>query len=315
MFEKFGTGWSIIVEACTVFAKNPVFLVPLLLTWCIYAPIILYVKFFHNWDATSFEMSLLLAFGIIFVFSFTLSFSCVILLELLHQTESDEETNFGKALTRVITKDLLPMLPVVLIWSVLSFIIIIVSALFKSKRRSNSSDNFNAENAARTLSGNDVPFSWSRAFFQFLQDGLRMMVYMILPAIAWENLGFTASVKKGLTVFQTHLSQFAAGFLLSEAVGVVLFLPITLLFIFTAKSDIIFPDIVWFIVIIYTAFSWSFSMYIEQMFTAELYMWHMRWEEAIQQAKAEGKPEPLFEQIARPSVLDDIPDFKYKADI
>ena len=41
------------------------------------------------------------------------------------------------------------------------------------------------------------------------------------------------------------------------------------------------------------------------MFTAELYLWNMKWERKLR-AQAEGKPIPSMREVPRPSVLDEV---------
>jgi len=60
---------------------------------------------------------------------------------------------------------------------------------------------------------------------------------------------------------------------------------------------IVFPQSVWVGVIIYIGFAWSFCMYLEQMFTATLYLVHLKWEEAVNAAKTQGKPSPSFRDV------------------
>lgn len=127
-----------------------------------------------------------------------------------------------------------------------------------------------------------------------------------LPAIAWENMGFWKATKKGIAVFRAHLSEFVTGFVLTEGVALLIFLPPALLFYITGEVEITLPDYVWVITIIYIAFAWSYSIYLEQMFTAELYLWNMKWEKEVAKAQAEGKPIPSMREVPRPSVLDEV---------
>lgn len=302
MFEGLSNGWSLVRESFRVFNRYPRFLVPLLLTWLVFTPIILYLHYL--WDPpTVWQASAVIA-GAVFLFAFMLSFSCLVLLELIQQLESGRKISITRAAGHAASRDLVRTLPIVLIWTIVWLLLLLVQALLPKKKQENK-ESLNAENAARLLSGYGS-FSLSRAFFEALEKGVRMVVFLILPAIAWENLGFYQSVKKGLVVFRANLSSFVAGFLLTTAAAAVLFLPPAILLVVVDQLNIAVEEWVWFLIIVYCAFGWSYSMYLEQMFTAELYLWHYKWEKEAARARQEGRPVPAMGEIARPSVLDEV---------
>jgi len=142
-----------------------------------------------------------------------------------------------------------------------------------------------------------------------LKKGIRMLVFLILPAMAWEDYGFVGGMKRGWTVFRSHLSAFATGFSLTWLVTLVIFLPVGIIFELEDAGMLHIPEFGWFIAILYIGAGWSFSIYLEQMFAAGLYLWHMKWEEAVETARAAGNPEPSIDSIQRPSLLDSTPEF------
>ncbi len=87
-----------------------------------------------------------------------------------------------------------------------------------------------------------------------------------------------------------------------------IFLPVGILFYISGKFKLDLPDWLWVISIIYIGIAWSFSIYIEQMLMAELYLWHLKWEKEVNRALAQGKPVPTLEEVKPPSILDGIPD-------
>ena len=272
-------------------------------------------KVWLSMEAVDFGTTCLIVFGVVLFFAVLLTSSCSVLLELLYQQESGENISLSNAFSEYISKNLIKTLPIAISWAFIWFGLLLLQALFsKSKKNSGEDDTLTAENAARTLAGFQS-FSLSKAFFQALQKNVRLVVFLILPAIAWDNLGPREAVKKGFLILKTNITGFLTGYVLTEAVSVVIFFPIALLLGYVAESDIQLPTIAWTIVFIYIAFAWSFSFYVEQMYTAELYMWHMRWEEAVERAHREGKEIPSIDQIVRPSVLDEFADFEFKADI
>ncbi len=308
MFQSVKDGSRLIKESIRTFNRHPKFIIPLLITWLIYAPIILYLEYSFNWDAFTHSQVLLIVFGIIFVFVFLLSFSCSMLLELIQQLELGKEMSVTNAFRYTLTHNTIRILPIVLVWTIIWFLILVIQAILsEDKEKKEEKESFNAENAAKTLAGYQK-FSLSHALLEALQKGVRMVVFLILPAIAWENLSFWKSVKKGVAVFKSNLSVFSTGFVLTGLATGLILLPSTLLFFISDKMDIMFPAWVWGITITYTAFGWSYSIYLEQMFAAELYLWNYKWEKEVAKAQAENRPIPSLNDISKPSVLDEVND-------
>ena len=305
MFDGIKNGSEVIKESLKVFRKHPMFLVPLFGCWLIYAPIVIYFTYFFHWKQHSTLQICFTIFFIVFIFSFILSFSNLLLLELIQQLESGKKFNLVSAFFEVVSKDLIKTLPIIFIWVIIWFILTAIEALLS--KIENRSGEFSAENAAKTLAGYEH-FSLSRAFFEALKKGVRMIVFLILPAIAWEDKSPVKATKKGLGVLKIHLAEFATGLALTELAAIIVFLPPAILFAISDVFEVTFPDFVWYITIIYCAFAWSFSLFLEQMFAAELYLWHLIWEKECSIAKAENRKLPKLREVKRPSVLDDVSD-------
>lgn len=310
MFEGIKNGWDLIKDSVRVFNHHPKFLTPLLITWSIYAPIILYLEYGFNWDVLSIGQVFLFVFGIVFLFAFLLAFSCSMLLELIEQLESGQKMSLKKSFVHTLAHNTFKIIPIVIIWTIIWFILLVLQALF-SKAKKKGERSFTAENAAKTLAGYRS-FSLSCAFFEAVEKGVRMIVFLILPAIVWENLSFGRAIKKGIAVFKAHLSEFVTGFVLTWAAAVIIFLPPGILFYISDGLEVTFPTWVWIITIIYTAFAWSYSIYLEQMFTAELYLWNLKWEKQIEEEKRAGKSLSKLRDVKRPSVLDETPELLEK---
>lgn len=313
MFQGIKNGWDLIKESIRVFNRHPKFGIPLLVTWMIYVPVVLYLKYWFDWKAYTGSQIFLIAFGVIFLFAFLLAFSCSILLELIQQLEAGQQMNASKAFGHTLAHNTIKILPIVFVWTIIWFILLIIQVLL-SKSEEQEKESFSAENAAKTLAGYQS-FSLSRAFFEALEKGVRMIVFLILPAIAWENLSFWQSIKKGIAVFKSNLAAFVTGFILTEVVAVIIFFPPAVLFYISEELEVMFPDWVWITTIIYIAFAWSYPMYLEQMFTAELYLWHYKWEKEVAKAQQEGRPIPTLNQVPRPSVLDEVHELVEKSSV
>lgn len=236
-----------------------------------------------------------------------LTLSCSILLELVQQVETAQKPNLAKAIEETLNKNLIKIVPLALIWATIWFILVVIEAFLRRKER-NREDEYTPENVARTLSGADTA-SWWRISFDLLHKGIRMIVFLIMPAFAWENLSFYKSMKKGILVLRSHLMEFGTRFTITYVAAAVLFLPVAIAFMIRKYTGFVFPDWFWLLVIIYIGFAWSYSMYLEQMFMADMYLWHMKWEEACKRAKKKGEELPWgLWAVPKPSIIDEVPD-------
>ena len=303
MFKSITNGMQMIGHSFAVISRYPVFILPLLGCWSLYAPLILYFKFSIPWEQQSLTVSLLLVFAAIFVLSSAFSIATLVVLEMIQHVESGKRPDLISAIGDAVTKNLIRALPIIVVWSLLWFFLTVLSALF-SKRKNDGDSELNMESAARTFVGNGGAYFSLRTLFRLMNKALRMVVFLILPAIAWQDCGPIEATKRGITALRTHLGQFATGFILSEGVAIVLSIPIGILLYF--KGDHPLPDIVWSGVIVYCAFSWSFVMYVEQMFAAELFLWHLKWQCENKKLAQQNLPPVSLYEVTRPCLLDHV---------
>lgn len=304
-------GWKLIVHALNVFKAYPAFLAPICLVWIVYATGVLYLRYGFSWKLHGAWTDTGVVFVVIFVFSFLILLSFATLLEMIHQVETGKPSLL-RAFAAVLSRDVLSVLPLALVWAIIWLVLTILEAMLsKSDRKAGRDDTLTAQYAAMTLA-NYRDFSFSAAFIEALQKGVRMVMFLILPAIAWERLGFFDGVKKGLAVFRAHLALFGTGYALTYVAAAVVFLPAAVVLeLGTGRHGgpplIDFPSFVWAATIIYMGFAWSLSLYLEQMFMAQLYLWHMKWEQMAAKAVEAGKPAPAFDTIPRPELLTKTP--------
>lgn len=307
MFQGLKNGQDVINASIKVFFKFPILLLPLLFVWLIYAPTVIYFKWHFDWSIYTTELSLLIVFLIIFGFALLLTLSCSILLEIIQHIETGKKINLFRSLWETLTKNLLQIILLSFIWALFWFILTILEAIFSEKDKSN--DDETPENIAETLSDSKKSSNLSTTF-DLLKKGIRMTIFLIMPAVAWEGMGFGKSLKRGLNILKRRFSEFMAGFTLSYLAAVIVFTPPGIMFYLHNKFHIEFPDWSWFLCVIYIAFAWSYTIFIEQMFAAELYLWQLKWEKEVFEAKSKGKRKrpPRFNEVQRPSIIDDIPE-------
>lgn len=307
-FEAVTDSWGLIKTSAISIFYYPKLLVPLLYVWLIYAFIVYYIKYQLPWTDYSVSQIFLSCFLVVLLLAFLLAYSMLSLLKLIQQHENGEKMSLYRAGVDAFTQDLLTAAPLVIVWAILSFILDVLQAFFdaltgKAKRISNQSG-FSAQDFSQSMSGVDQEGNAvGNLFFAALQKSMRMTVFMILPAIALENLPLGAAFKRGVAIMKAHASRFALGFALTSGAAAIIFLPSTIILELSDKGNVQFPDIVWYINLTYMAFAWSYSIYLEQMYTAELYIWHLNWEKAIKEAQLAGNPAPRLSEVPMPSLI------------
>lgn len=306
MFKGLKTGWDVINASITAFFKHPIFLLPLLTVWLVYAPTIIYFKWHFRWDNYNKSETALIVLLIIFGFCLLLTLSCSILPDLIQQKETGKKFNLFKSLKETLTKNIIQIIVLAFFWSILWFILTILEAFLSRKKSSSDKEAENAENIARTLAGTGN-VSFTSLTFDALKKGIRMIVFLIMPAFAWENFGINKSVKRGLSILKQRTTEFITGYTLSYLAAAIVFIPPAIMFKLS-KDKVEFSDEAWIVCIIYIAFAWSYTIYLEQMFTAELYLRQLKWEQNVRIAIDNGKKPPKFGQTKSPSIVDDNPD-------
>ena len=93
------------------------------------------------------------------------------------------------------------------------------------------------------------------------------------------------------------------GFSLTYLVAAALFLPVGALLETTDIGIVALSTTQWYLVIGYVGAAWSFSIYLEQMFVADLFLWHREWEPAVAAAEREGHNRPSMRDVSRPTLL------------
>lgn len=305
MFKGINNGFQLINASIQIFKKHPILIAPIFIVWVVYAVLLIYYKWHFPWENYNTTGQLIFAYLFFLAISFLLTFSSSVLLELIQQKETGQEFNFNNALGETFDKNLAHIIALSIVWSIIWFLLVLLKIILRNK--DNNSDEKNAENVAKTLAGVET-FSWITLSIDLILKGIRMVVFLILPAVAWENYGIRNSINRGFQVLSERRSEFATGFTLSLGTEFILFLPPSIMFYLSAKEIVAFNDLAWYFCIIYIGFAWSFVIYLEQMFAAELYLWQMQYENDCNQAQKEGKLQPKFSDVVRPSIIDEVPD-------
>lgn len=298
------TGTELVIDAIRVVRHYPKFLVPIGVVWLVIAYVTIWQRFFLVTRGRGPLELLAITFGIILLFAVLLVLSCSILLQMIEQVERHgREPSLRQATRKTLRSNLGGLVGVAVVWSIIWFFLTLLQAIFEDDDRSDS--DYSPEAAARTLAGADDVSLWSLSI-DALKKGVRMLVFLVLPAIVWEDRGFRDGMRRGYGVFRENLSAFATGFSLTWVIAGFIFLPVAVVLELASEQVIRLTATQWYFVMGYIGVAWSFTIYLEQLFTADLFLWHVEWEQAVEAAEANGEPAPDIRDVPRPTLLDDV---------
>jgi hypothetical protein len=217
-----------------------------------------------------------------------LSFGCLVVLERVRQIEMDEPASLTGALGSALA-NAARALPLVLLWSVLWLAISGVGMLLGGDDDRDAGDRW---------------VDWS---VRAACDAMRMLVFCSLPALAWEVGGSPwGAVRRGMAVARRHKAEFGVGLMLSELAGAIAFLPGAGVGV-AYMSGVDVPEVAWLGAGALSLLLWTFVMLVQQLYAAELYVWHLLWEDASARSVAAGEAPIAPDAITRPSLLDGVP--------
>ncbi len=282
-------GWELLKDSFRLLKHRPLFLIPIFFAWIIYASGVLFFYFFYF--PNTFRELLWSIFIFLSLVCFVISMANIVMLTLMQQIEYGRKISFKEALKESFIKDSLKVLPISMLWALIWLIILILEAITSRFRGSEKTPSL--KNAAIVLSGTDTPFSWSGLGLRMLEKLIRMVIFLSLPAIAWENKGPVSSLKKSFEIIRKHPIQFLSAYGLTLGAFIALSIPLIPIGI-ALRLEIELPSIVWLGVIIYSGVIFILNIYLEQMVTGLLYLWHLKWQKA-------GEKGPLY-RIEKPEL-------------
>lgn len=297
------SGSELVYDALRIVWHYPKFLVPIGAVWVVIASVTIWQRFFFDPTGRSAGFLLAFAFATIFLFATLLVFCCAIQLEMIQQVErAGEEPHLLPATRATLHSNVGSLLGIALIWSIVWFVLTLIEALFEDDETGNQ--DYSPEAAVETMAGGNG--SLLSLSIDALKKGIRMLVFLVLPAVVWEGRGLRDALDRGYEVFRANIVAFATGFTLTMLVTAVVFLPAGALLWLSDEGLIQLSATQWYLVLLYVGFAWSVSIYLEQLFTADLFLWHIEWEQAVAAAAERDEPVPELRDVPRPSLLDDV---------
>jgi hypothetical protein len=109
-----------------------------------------------------------------------------------------------------------------------------------------------------------------------------------------------------MAVARRHKAEFGVGLLLSELAGQIAFLPLAGVAVAYMRG-VDLPEAAWLGAVALSLLLWTFVMLVQQLYAAELYVWHLLWEDASARSAAAGETPLAPDAVTRPSLLDGVP--------
>lgn len=305
IFSQFGDGWKLFKNALLFIIKRPIFLFPILLGWVTISSVVLYLRYWHEPISIGNAWVML---PYLLLITYGICIANILMLELLQQAEKDQKFSLVKALRETIFNDAIKAIPIAIVWAVLWLFLLILRVL-TSRKNSSSKAEPSMEDAAKTLGGvNSGPIGWSSLGISMLEKLLRLVSFLALPGIAWENKGPFQALGESINIIRKNPIQFLSVYTLTGVAATIMSLPLIPIFV-GVKEGIEYSHLTWTLVLLYEGIIWSLSIYLEQMMLALLYQWHMKWVAAGEIGSLSSVPRPqilydiLGETIFSPSSI------------
>ena len=303
-FWKIKTSFWLIVETIKSIKKFPILLLPIFITWVVFALITIYLQYYAVFPDNDI-LFYLTFFWIFWFITFVLTYTSSIMVNIVRQIETDWIIKIKDAFKES-NKKIFKLWGLSLIWAVIWFLLVILEAILAKAKDNKSSWSVNYEWVAKTLWWEWSIFSWFGLWLQVIKDLLRLSVFLSVPNIMWKNKWVISSIKEWWKIIWKHPVEFLWMYGSMFLIWILMALPLWIIFSLSDNWHQ-FSNLFWILVIIYEWIIWTFSIYMEQMASTLLVLWHMKWEkENLWVEKWQEKP---ISEIEKPSLLDDVREF------
>ncbi len=280
-------GIEIMKNSISFVFSHPKTLIPFFIAWISVEAFIFFAATSINTDGMDTVTLLLILYGVYVVISTIISIAALVLLELLEQYHEYSEMRLFKAVKDALIFDLYKTIPIIFIWAFIRLLIALLTAMVRGD------DNHHRSYQSRA----------AERWLDRVDKGIKMYVFMMLPSIAWDEMGPKEAYDNAKDLFTTHFTTFLAGYGVSAIINAIVLIPVILILVFVQTITI--PILI--LVVSLFGFAWSFTTLTEQMFTAELYFWHRSYYHECIQAEINGtkKPEKI-QDVLQPEYFDNI---------
>lgn len=303
-FTKIKSSFNLIGETIKSIWKYPILLLPIFITWLVFASITIYFKYY--WDLPDDTVLFYLTFlGIFWFITFVLTYTSSIMVVIVKQIETDWKILVSDAFNNS-NKKIFKLLWLSFIWAIIWFLLVIIEAILSKSKKNKSSDNINYEWVAKTLGWEWSIFSWFWLWLDILKDLIRLAIFLSIPAILWKDKWVFSWIKEWWKIIWKHPVEFLWIYGSMFLIWILMVIPLVI--VFTLSDNwIVFSDYIWIWLTIYEGIIWTFSIYMEQMSSTLLFIWHMKWEK--ENEKLESGKQKQISDILMPRLTDDIKEF------
>lgn len=201
--------------------------------------------------------NLFLQLILIFVVAFGLMFSFTISSHMLKQIHLDQKPTISEAIVSQQTVSMIPKVFILtLIWYTIILILVAIELAINSL-------------LSRSRDGDERVGSFVSSIFGTVADALRMMGFILIPIMLFEDIGLADSFSRLKSILKENPITALGGLALTKTVTALIF------FIVMAinRSADLFSPIGLVIMLALVGVAWIFSMYLEQIFVTGLYLY------------------------------------------
>lgn len=305
-FDGLAEGWYSFKNTVKFSLRNPILLIPMLMA----VGGIVYSVYYAVTYTAILEISFIYAILIYaVVVTFIVSVSSLILLELLEQKEKNQSMNFFIAFKDALIHDLWRALPLIVVWSILKFVLTLIEfAIMAAKAKAREK----RKERGRTFRGyQERRLGRQQNFIEMIQTGVRLTSMTILASIAWEPGSPFKAMGKGFRAYKNHLGNFVSGVGFSMLLKLLMIIPTGLVLYFVSETGTEVSGGLMLGLLIYVGIIWAFSLMVEQVYVAELYLWYMSYEKESKIARDLGQDAPAhMGKAKKPSLFDNVADLE-----
>lgn len=298
LWLSLGASLRIVGDSYRLLFRHPILLVPMLWAYAAWTAMSLAWNLELRYRVPPLEQPLWI-FSIILVAASLFSIAALTVLEMIEQRETGGSIQLGRAFRRALVPNTLRALPIIVGFALIWFLLNTLAALWGAGSKLVG---LTARNARRELTEDDEPW------FGYAHKALRMFVFTLLPAVAWEGRWAPTAFVRGVQVLREQTWRFIAGFFALEVAMGMMFFPLGLVLGHLDSRGVEVPPWGDWLIVAYVVVVASITLLLEQIYVAELYLWHLRWERAKIEAAARGQALPEIHHIPKPSLLDEVPD-------
>lgn len=274
-----------------LFFKHPFLIIPLVFLWAGHFFVDLYIRysllptFLGRWSDWLLKFNflpylylLLTILAIYYIYALILSFSCCLGVYSIKDYSERKTVDIAKA-----TRSTIALLPEILFMALILSTVLILYSLYQIyliltgvKKRSLK------------------PFKQAGKEISSIKKHYRMVSFILFPAIVFEKKSFKQSYLRAKEVLHNNFKEFNLSTDLMNGVHLTILIPIIIILI----VNLFFSWQVSLYVVFLLAFLWSFSMYMEQMYSTLFFMWSLKYEE-----EKKKNPRITKENVPKPGLL------------